>query len=142
MAFAVDVSGEAMVGGATLAEVWEQNSIEAQSSPTYVCSPSSPLLARRLVCAPCASSAAMAELLNSALAGLLRRALADPLWRRARAAGAWTPEERKKFGVADDVYAAGLLVAFMAYVPFCEPNSIDGPSLQVRAARCPPCVRP
>eukprot|EP00873_Tetraselmis_striata_P006732 jgi/Tetstr1/426996/TSEL_017203.t1 len=92
MAFAVDMSSEALVGGATLAEIWEQNSIDAQSNPT--------------------------------------RALAASLWQRARTDGAWTPEDRRKYGVADDVYAAGLLVAFMAFVPFCKPDSIDGPTLQ------------
>jgi hypothetical protein len=35
-------------------------------------------------------------------------------------------------GVADDVYAAGLLVAYMAFMPFCQPGSIDGPTIQVR----------
>ena len=42
-----------------------------------------------------------------------------------------TEIERRNFGIADDVYAAGLLVAYMAFVPFSEPGSIDGPSLQV-----------
>ena len=28
-------------------------------------------------------------------------------------------------------YAAGLLLAYMAFVPLCEEGSIDGPSLQV-----------
>ena len=42
-----------------------------------------------------------------------------------------TEIERRNFGIADDVYAAGLLVAYMTFVPFCEPGSIDGPSLQV-----------
>lgn len=93
MAFAVDMSSEALVGGATLAEIWEQNSIDAKSNPA--------------------------------------RALGASLWQRARTDGAWTPEDRRKYGVADDVYAAGLLVAFMAFVPFCEPDSIDGPTLQV-----------
>lgn len=34
-------------------------------------------------------------------------------------------------GVADDIYAAGLLVAYMAFMPFCQPGSIDGPTIQV-----------
>lgn len=34
-------------------------------------------------------------------------------------------------GVADDIYAAGQLLAFMAFMPFCEPGSIDGPTIQV-----------
>ena len=38
--------------------------------------------------------------------------------------------ERRNFGVAVDVYAAGLLLAYMAFMPFCAPGSIDAPSLQ------------
>lgn len=57
-------------------------------------------------------------------------ALSESLWRRARAAGAMTPFEQKAFGIADDIYAAGLLMAYMIFVPFCKSGSIDGPSLQ------------
>lgn len=39
--------------------------------------------------------------------------------------------ERRNFGIADDIYAAGLLLAYMCFLPFCEPGSVDGPSLQV-----------
>lgn len=67
---------------------------------------------------------------------LRRRQLADSLWSRARQGGAVTEIERRSFGVADDIYAAGLLLAFLAFVPFCEPGSIDGPSLQ----RCVPAA--
>ena len=42
--------------------------------------------------------------------------------------------ERRNFGIADDVYAAGLLLAYMTFVPFCELGSIDAPSLQRCAA--------
>lgn len=59
-----------------------------------------------------------------------RKELASPLWARARQAGAYTDTERRNFGIADDIYAAGLLLAYMAFIPFCEPGSIDGPSLQ------------
>ena len=62
---------------------------------------------------------------------MVRKKLAGGLWARARREGAATELERRNFGIADDVYAAGLLVAYMAFVPFCEPGSIDGPSLQV-----------
>lgn len=62
--------------------------------------------------------------------------MADGLWMRARQAGAWTELERRSYGVADDVYSAGLLVAYMAFVPFCAPGSVDGPTIQVqRGAR-------
>eukprot|EP00899_Mesostigma_viride_P029366 jgi/Mesvir1/9614/Mv17240-RA.2 len=37
---------------------------------------------------------------------------------------------RRAYGVADDVYAAGLLLLYLAFVPFAEPGSVDGPSLQ------------
>ncbi|CAI5503395.1 unnamed protein product [Closterium sp. Naga37s-1] len=54
----------------------------------------------------------------------------DSLWRRAASAGAKSFQERRSFGLADDIYAAGLLVAYMAFVPLCAPGAIDGPSLQ------------
>ncbi|KAL6911849.1 hypothetical protein ACP4OV_000654 [Aristida adscensionis] len=57
-------------------------------------------------------------------------ALSDGLWRRASAAGASTPLEKRAFGIADDIYGAGLLVAYMAFIPFCEAGIIDGISLQ------------
>ena len=65
---------------------------------------------------------------------LCRKELATPLWARARQAGAYTDTERRNFGIADDIYAAGLLLAYMAFIPFCKPGSIDGPSLQRCAA--------
>jgi len=65
---------------------------------------------------------------------LCRKELASPLWARARQAGAFTDTERRNFGIADDIYAAGLLLAYMAFIPFCKPGSIDGPSLQRCAA--------
>ncbi|KAM3243016.1 hypothetical protein ACQJBY_055164 [Aegilops geniculata] len=57
-------------------------------------------------------------------------ALSDGLWRRASAAGASTPLEKRAFGVADDIYGAGLLIAYMAFIPFCEAGIMDGISLQ------------
>lgn len=38
-------------------------------------------------------------------------------------------------GVADDIYAAGLLVAHLAFMPFCQPGSVDGPTIQVIPSR-------
>ncbi len=38
--------------------------------------------------------------------------------------------ERRNYGIADDVYAAGLLLASLAFIPFADPGSIDAPSLQ------------
>ncbi|CAK9213847.1 unnamed protein product, partial [Sphagnum jensenii] len=57
-------------------------------------------------------------------------ALSEGLWRRAAMAGAHMAMERKAFGIADDIYAGGLFLAYMVFVPFCEMGSIDGPSLQ------------
>ncbi|KAI5084689.1 hypothetical protein GOP47_0000858 [Adiantum capillus-veneris] len=62
--------------------------------------------------------------------GSATAALSEGLWRRARAAGALTPFEQKAFGISDDIYAAGLLMAYMIFVSFCKAGSIDGPSLQ------------
>ncbi|KAF0934686.1 hypothetical protein E2562_026432 [Oryza meyeriana var. granulata] len=57
-------------------------------------------------------------------------ALSDGLWRRASAAGASTPLEKRAFGIADDIYGAGLLLAYMSFIPFCETGTMDGISLQ------------
>ncbi|XP_019081781.1 uncharacterized protein LOC100264883 isoform X2 [Vitis vinifera] len=56
--------------------------------------------------------------------------LADGLWRRASAAGAFTPMEKRAFGISDDIYEAGLLFAYLAFVPFCEAGIMDSLSLQ------------
>lgn len=62
--------------------------------------------------------------------GSATAALSENLWRRARSAGAITPLEQKAFGIADDIYAAGLLLAYMIFIPLCKAGSLDGPSLQ------------
>ncbi|KAK8712164.1 hypothetical protein V6N13_147411 [Hibiscus sabdariffa] len=54
----------------------------------------------------------------------------EGLWRRASSAGAFTPMEKRAFGIADDIYEAGLLFAYLAFVPFCEAGIMDGLSLQ------------
>lgn len=56
--------------------------------------------------------------------------LSEGLWRRARAAGAYTPMEKRAFGFADDIYEAGLLFAYLAFIPFCEAGIMDSLSLQ------------
>lgn len=56
--------------------------------------------------------------------------LANGLWRRASAAGAVTRLEKRAFGIADDIYEAGLLFAYLAFVPFCEAGIMDSISLQ------------
>ncbi|KAI3411309.1 Protein kinase domain-containing protein [Psidium guajava] len=56
--------------------------------------------------------------------------LSEQLWRRAAAAGAITPFEKRDFAIADDIYEAGLLLAYLAFVPFCESGIIDSLSLQ------------
>ncbi len=70
--------------------------------------------------------------ISNRLSSCRRKKMADGLWMRARQAGAWTELERRSYGVADDVYSAGLLVAYMAFVPFCAPGSVDGPTIQVQ----------
>ncbi|PSS04553.1 Serine/threonine-protein kinase [Actinidia chinensis var. chinensis] len=54
----------------------------------------------------------------------------EGLWRRASAAGAFTPMEKRAFGIADDIYEAGLLFAYLAFIPFCEAGIMDSLSLQ------------
>ncbi|XP_071934033.1 uncharacterized protein [Coffea arabica] len=56
--------------------------------------------------------------------------LSEGLWRRASAAGAFTPMEKRAFGIADDIYEAGLLLAYLAFLPFCEAGTMDSLSLQ------------
>ncbi|GMH09117.1 hypothetical protein Nepgr_010957 [Nepenthes gracilis] len=56
--------------------------------------------------------------------------LAEGLWRRAAAAGAFNPIQKKAFGIADDIYEAGLLFSYLAFVPFCESGIMDSISLQ------------
>lgn len=56
--------------------------------------------------------------------------LADGLWRRASAAGAFTALEKRAYGIADDIYEAGFFFAYLAFVPFCEAGVIDGLALQ------------
>ncbi|KAJ7982666.1 Tyrosine-protein kinase [Quillaja saponaria] len=56
--------------------------------------------------------------------------LSEGLWRRASAAGAFTFMEKRAFGIADDIYEAGLLFAYLTFVPFCEVGVIDSLSLQ------------
>ncbi|KAI9084310.1 hypothetical protein K1719_033652 [Acacia pycnantha] len=56
--------------------------------------------------------------------------LVNGLWRRASAAGAVTRLEKRAFGLADDIYEAGFLFAYLAFVPFCEAGIVDSISLQ------------
>ncbi|XP_022890459.1 uncharacterized protein LOC111405693 isoform X2 [Olea europaea var. sylvestris] len=58
------------------------------------------------------------------------RSPSDELWRRASAAGAFTPMEKRAFGIADDIYEAGLLFAYLAFIPFCEAGVMDSLSLR------------
>ncbi|WOL06317.1 hypothetical protein Cni_G15049 [Canna indica] len=57
-------------------------------------------------------------------------ALSEELWRRASAAGAFTPLEKRAYGIADDIYEAGFLFAYLAFIPFCEAGIMDTISLQ------------
>lgn len=59
-----------------------------------------------------------------------RRDFSEQLWRRARQAGAVEREERREFGIADDMYQAGLLSAYLVLVPLCPPGSVDGAAVQ------------
>ncbi|XP_075496244.1 uncharacterized protein LOC142533391 isoform X2 [Primulina tabacum] len=59
-----------------------------------------------------------------------RSTLSEGLWRRATAAAAFTPLEKRAFGIADDIYEAGLLFAYLAFVPFCETGVMDSLSLR------------
>lgn len=91
LAFAVDVTDSTMLGGSTLAELWEGSASAESTGPSEI---------------------------------------AEALWSRARVMGASTALERRAFGKADDVYAAGLLVLYLCFVPFANPGDIDGAQLQ------------
>ncbi|KAJ3680571.1 hypothetical protein LUZ60_016849 [Juncus effusus] len=56
--------------------------------------------------------------------------LSEGLWRRASSAGALTLFEKRAFGISDDIYEAGLLFAYLAFVPFCKNGAMDGVSLR------------
>nr|GMD56599.1 Cyclin-dependent kinase [Ipomoea batatas] len=56
--------------------------------------------------------------------------LSEGLWRRASTAGAYSPMEKRAFGIADDIYEAGLLFAYLAFIPFCEAGVMDSLSLR------------
>ncbi|XP_065008824.1 uncharacterized protein LOC135639036 isoform X3 [Musa acuminata AAA Group] len=62
--------------------------------------------------------------------GAAQSTLSEGLWRRASAAGAFTPLEKRAYGIADDIYEAGLFFAYLAFIPFCEAGIIDSISLQ------------
>lgn len=92
--------------------------------------------------------------------GATAGALSEQLWRRATASGAFTVFEKRAFGIADDMYClyflcssfsklrvlldkdithfivyryeAGLLFAYLAFVPFSEAGVMDSLSLQAR----------
>jgi hypothetical protein len=49
---------------------------------------------------------------------------------RARRAGADAAPEVQRFAIADDMAYAGLLVAYLAIVPFCVPGTVDLEALQ------------
>lgn len=113
LGFAVDVSDAALYGGATLADIWERGSIgRASEGPGYV-----------LIIKLC-------DYVRYCNTVCCRKEQAEALWRRARSEGAQDEVSMRNFGFADDVYSAGLLLAYMAFVPLAEPGSIDGPSLQ------------
>ncbi|KAI3992934.1 hypothetical protein MKX01_009677 [Papaver californicum] len=46
-------------------------------------------------------------------------ALSEGLWRRASSASAFSSTEKRAFGIADDIYGAGHLFAYLAFIPFC-----------------------
>lgn len=62
--------------------------------------------------------------------GAAQSTLSEGLWRRASAAGAFTPLEKRAYGIADDIYEAGLFFAYLAFIPFCEAGIMDSISLQ------------
>ncbi|KAJ8506457.1 hypothetical protein OPV22_007343 [Ensete ventricosum] len=62
--------------------------------------------------------------------GAAQSTLSEGLWRRASGAGAFTPLEKRAYGIADDIYEAGLFFAYLAFIPFCEAGIMDSISLQ------------
>ncbi|XP_010549842.1 PREDICTED: uncharacterized protein LOC104820893 isoform X2 [Tarenaya hassleriana] len=62
--------------------------------------------------------------------GVSQGGLSESLWRRASSSGAFSILEKRAFGIADDIYEAGLLFAYLAFIPFCEVGVMDSLSLQ------------
>lgn len=100
LAFSTDVSGLAAFGGPTLEDLWEGRGSNLSSGTR-----------------------------DSAIDPAVAK-LSEGLWRRAAMAGARDSLSRRSFGIADDIYAGGLLLAYMVFVPLSEAGSIDGPSIQ------------
>ena len=106
LAFSVDVSDAAMMGGATPGEVWGGASgADLYSSPTMVAAGVTP---------PRESLAAEA---------------ARDLFGRAAQAGAETAEQRRNYAFSEDVRALGLSFALLALGGFSAPGSMDIPQL-------------
>ena len=59
-----------------------------------------------------------------------RHQLSHQLWVRARRAGAWTETDRRGFGFADDVAAAGWLLLDFIFSSLAWPGSADGATLR------------
>ena len=59
-----------------------------------------------------------------------RDKLAEPLFVRARQEGAESPDDRRDFGKADDIFAAGLLFIYLALTPFARSDDVDMGQLQ------------
>ena len=61
---------------------------------------------------------------------LCRKRLAEPIWERARQAGAEGAREQRVYAIAEDISSAGLLVAYLSLAPFCAPGSISFTTVQ------------
>ncbi len=61
-----------------------------------------------------------------------RKDLSGTLWARAASMGVHSWLERRQFGLAEDVYAAGWFILFMVFCPLCPPGSADLFTLRVR----------
>ncbi len=59
-----------------------------------------------------------------------RKRLSEPIWERARLAGAQGAHAKRVYAIAEDMASAGLLLAYLSLAPFCAPGSIDFPTVQ------------
>jgi len=125
LAFAVDVSNEALFGGANLADIWEKGGSYHVGVVDWIHARVCRFLSSSHHCSPSLLDAGKTEKdANPA------NQLADDLWARARVNGAMTAQEKRTFGISDDVYASGLMLLSSIFLAFCEEGSIDGPQLQ------------
>ena len=135
LAYAVNATDEALFGGPTLAEIWDKGVTSAREDPT--CVREHMLRARSRARCDCLHTIASCTglpvpyCLPYAILTPCSRELAQALWGRARSAGAWSELDRRRYGMADDVAAAGWLLLELVFGALATPpGAVDAATLR------------